>query len=225
MTSASPASDLKSAATIYANAFKTDPVVQSFLTYTPENATAYYQHFLHKLQKRTLLPGWVIYVAISPSTPSSPSTIDGLAIYERLGSTPTALSWQSETWSNYLTRLYTTFYTSFIRYFRPDPVFNAATYDLIHSLSADSLDVYPDRWHLHGLVVDPEKQRRGIGRRLLEWGIQKGREEGVPVALEASPGGAALYKKVGFEVVGRIPVMEGLEIPVMLWRGEEEGKR
>lgn len=62
---------------------------------------------------------------------------------------------------------------------------------------------YPaERWRLSWLSVAPEAQRRGVGRALLRWGVERGEEEGVPVVLESSEAGRGLYAGAGFEVVG-----------------------
>ncbi|RSL61898.1 hypothetical protein CEP54_005964 [Fusarium duplospermum] len=49
------------------------------------------------------------------------------------------------------------------------------------------------------IAVDPAFQGRGIARMLVEWGINKAKEEGVPIELSATPAGSGLYAKLGFE--------------------------
>lgn len=56
------------------------------------------------------------------------------------------------------------------------------------------------------LITSPAYQRRGIGASLIQYGLEKADKEGVPCYLTASPMGAPLYKKVGFEEVGRVEV-------------------
>lgn len=51
------------------------------------------------------------------------------------------------------------------------------------------------------LVVDPAHQRRGLGSRLVEWGLARADELGVEAFLTASPFGKPLYEKQGFQVV------------------------
>lgn len=53
------------------------------------------------------------------------------------------------------------------------------------------------------LVVDPEWQRRGIGKRLLEDVLSIVDEKGWEAFIDASPAGLGLYKKLGWEEVGR----------------------
>lgn len=58
---------------------------------------------------------------------------------------------------------------------------------------------------LHVLAVRPEFHRQGAGAIALQWGLAKADELGLPVWLEGSPAGVALYKKHGFEVMDTLP--------------------
>ena len=48
------------------------------------------------------------------------------------------------------------------------------------------------------LCVHKDYQRQGVGTRLVQWGLDKASELGLPAHLEASPSGALLYPKLGF---------------------------
>jgi ribosomal protein S18 acetylase RimI-like enzyme len=48
-------------------------------------------------------------------------------------------------------------------------------------------------WHLAVLAVLPRHQRRGIGTELIDWGLETASRELLPVTLEASLSGRALY--------------------------------
>jgi GNAT superfamily N-acetyltransferase len=52
------------------------------------------------------------------------------------------------------------------------------------------------------LVVHPDHQRRGLGARQLQWGLDKADELGVQAYLESSPKGKGLYAKYGFKEEG-----------------------
>jgi GNAT superfamily N-acetyltransferase len=61
------------------------------------------------------------------------------------------------------------------------------------------------------LVVDPDFQRRGIGKALVSDGVQKAHAQGLPLFICASPKGVFLYKSLGFEVKDT-PKVTGAEI-------------
>jgi GNAT superfamily N-acetyltransferase len=65
------------------------------------------------------------------------------------------------------------------------------------------------------LAVDPEFQRKGIGKKLLEWGLEKADAEGVQCWIDASPAGKGLYEKMGWREVDVVDVDLGK------WGGEE----
>jgi ribosomal protein S18 acetylase RimI-like enzyme len=71
------------------------------------------------------------------------------------------------------------------------------------------------------LAVDPKCQRMGVGRKLLEWGLEKADREGLECWIEASPAGKPLYEKVGWREVGFTDV----ELRRWGWTGEEEVSR
>lgn len=48
------------------------------------------------------------------------------------------------------------------------------------------------------LVVHPDFQGHGAGTALLAWGIEQADKQGVVVALESTPAGLSLYKRLGF---------------------------
>jgi ribosomal protein S18 acetylase RimI-like enzyme len=54
------------------------------------------------------------------------------------------------------------------------------------------------------LAVSPDYRRRGVGEKLVSWGIQQADKEGVDSVLEATIDGGKLYRKLGFEDVGPI---------------------
>jgi len=58
------------------------------------------------------------------------------------------------------------------------------------------------RLDLVTLAISPAYQRRGVGGLLMNWGLEKAREERVPVVLEATPNGLGLYLKKGFREIG-----------------------
>ena len=75
------------------------------------------------------------------------------------------------------------------------------------------------------LAVDPRFHRRGVGRRLLRWGMNRADEEAVQLGLIASPAGRRLYDSVGFRDVGVLEI-EGCPITesAHIWWPSREGK-
>ena len=51
---------------------------------------------------------------------------------------------------------------------------------------------------LNSLTVDKQHQRKGIGRRLVQWGLEEAKRSGEGVWLIAGPEGAGLYEAMGF---------------------------
>ncbi|KAL0935130.1 GNAT family [Colletotrichum truncatum] len=56
---------------------------------------------------------------------------------------------------------------------------------------------------LQGLATDPLYQRRGIGTKLVQQGLEEIDAEGLPCWIHASPSSYKLYEKAGFQEVGR----------------------
>jgi len=54
------------------------------------------------------------------------------------------------------------------------------------------------------LGTDPGYRRQGVGKMLVEWGMEKATEEGKDCYLVATPSGKMLYSHLGFEDVGSI---------------------
>ncbi|KIW04009.1 uncharacterized protein PV09_04835 [Verruconis gallopava] len=57
---------------------------------------------------------------------------------------------------------------------------------------------------LDSLICDPDHHRRGAGRMLVQWGIEKSVEMGIPAYLEGSSAGKRLYLSVGYQPVREI---------------------
>lgn len=91
-------------------------------------------------------------------------------------------------------------------------------YKLVSAEDCFPFGDYPELWFLNSLAVDPVHQRRGIGRQLVEWGLQQARQEQVPVGLEASLKGVGLYERLGFRRVNRMELLPEITVDAMLWR-------
>ncbi|RSL78877.1 hypothetical protein CEP52_017594, partial [Fusarium oligoseptatum] len=70
---------------------------------------------------------------------------------------------------------------------------------------------------LEMVVVHPAYQKRGHGRRLVQWGIKLATKDKVGVGVIAAGKGKSLYGSLGFEKLGDLP-FEGLGLSVMQYR-------
>lgn len=68
------------------------------------------------------------------------------------------------------------------------------------------------------LAVDPTQQRRGIGRMLLQQGLDLAAQKGLDAFLVATPEGRGLYHSMGFRQIGESYELGGTPHYSMLWR-------
>lgn len=66
-----------------------------------------------------------------------------------------------------------------------------------------------ETWYLDLLMVDPSHQRKGLGRRMVLYGVDRADEEGVCASVIGSEAGDGLYASCGFQTVGRMQEGEG----------------
>ncbi|KAL1589293.1 hypothetical protein WHR41_02294 [Cladosporium halotolerans] len=66
-----------------------------------------------------------------------------------------------------------------------------------------------DYWYVVSMVVHPDRQGKGIGKRLLEKDCELADAAGQDIYLEASPAGKKLYLNAGFEVIGEKSMLDG----------------
>ncbi|KII84430.1 hypothetical protein PLICRDRAFT_365317 [Plicaturopsis crispa FD-325 SS-3] len=80
-------------------------------------------------------------------------------------------------------------------------------------LGAKRVEVLGDEpyWYLYMLGIHPTYQGKGIGSKLLNWGIAmaEASEPKLAMYLEASPNGQKLYARRGFEVVTSTELLGG----------------
>ncbi|KAI1764606.1 acyl-CoA N-acyltransferase [Hypoxylon sp. FL1150] len=73
-------------------------------------------------------------------------------------------------------------------------------------------------WYLEMLGVRTEFQRKGAGKALLRWGLERADEEGIETFLAASPMGTPLYLSHGFEIVETVLIDEGRRVENFMLR-------
>lgn len=69
---------------------------------------------------------------------------------------------------------------------------------------------------LDSLGVDPLHQRRGIGKMLLEWGMEEAAKQGKSCYLVATPAGLPLYRAAGFDSVRNLDIFGAPHMSMIL---------
>jgi GNAT superfamily N-acetyltransferase len=78
--------------------------------------------------------------------------------------------------------------------------------------------------YLSMMVVDPAFQSQGIGKALLQWGLDQADAQSLEVYLESSEDGLRLYEKNGFELIGwNVLTDEKSEGGVLKWPAMKRG--
>jgi GNAT superfamily N-acetyltransferase len=98
---------------------------------------------------------------------------------------------------------------------------DASKSDILAQLFAQTFgdDIFPEAWHLANVVTHTDYQRRGVGARLVKWGLDQAEAERVPVSVESSFAGVRLYEKMGFRRIDelRFGEREKETMPLMVW--------
>lgn len=84
--------------------------------------------------------------------------------------------------------------------------------------------------HPHLIVVDPDAQGRGVGKKLIDWGKELAMREELPIYLESNLEATRFYEKAGFvklgdELVIRADGSEPFHLPAYVWEGKEREGR
>ena len=148
----------------------------------------------------------------SPSTPVPASAlvpeVIGWSMYTRHGSSPTALRWlqqnssYSDSFNRWLMHLerdhYHRIFTSV------DHTHDHAKFKTVLPLLSEPWDpkIFAEAWELAGLFVHPGWQRRGLGRKMMQWGMDRATEEKIPLIVGGSALGGPAYRKAGFKSTG-----------------------
>ncbi|WAO94307.1 N-acetyltransferase domain-containing protein [Fusarium falciforme] len=203
-----------------------DPIFSCVVPGRRERPDQYRQVWQLLLRSEYSSPGAVVMVASDGSSGDIADAV-GFAVWHRHGSSDTARSWQGDTLNKRLIRLGLLF--QWIYHFafgRSSEAVSTSHAKEIATETRNAERLYPDeRWRLAFISVSPNHQRRGIGRKLVQWGLDRSEEEGVAAVLEASDAGKGLYERMGFVEVGKMPFDGGKkEEPVMIRETRESKK-
>ena len=203
-------SDAPHTARTSVRAFLTTSTGPSLLPYLAPNATVhdtdFYISTIHRMRSRFLDPSSISLVAVTPDL------CIGNATFTR---TPAPAP---ESLPHFLLRWVVTTYQRLYGWAFPNRATDKVRMELFMANRRRiqkrwEEERYKERWEIESVSIEPEWQRRGVGRELMGWVVEKAREEGVPVVVEASREGGVLYRSLGFVKVG-----EGFRVP----GGEEE---
>lgn len=61
---------------------------------------------------------------------------------------------------------------------------------------------------LGSLAVDPVFKGKGIASNLVQWGIDKAEEAGLPAYLESSPAAVGVYRRLGFKELRKLNLLK-----------------
>ena len=71
--------------------------------------------------------------------------------------------------------------------------------------------------HLASIAVSPNHQYKGIGKSLVNWGLDVAANEEIPVTLESSMRGRRMYTSLGFVVIEQSVMWDEFDGIAMLW--------
>lgn len=66
------------------------------------------------------------------------------------------------------------------------------------------------------LAVDPAHQRRGIGKMLVKWGLEKAKSQGKGFYLSSTPAGRQFYLSLGLQEAGGYEIFGTYETSMVL---------
>jgi GNAT superfamily N-acetyltransferase len=177
----------------------------------------YERGFILRSWRRMLDPRNLTFVAVSSS---NPSVLMGYAQFVRLGDDEGAKRQIASRASLFLTLAGWLFWLYSLVLGWVVGVDKSCDLERLDAFEAEAkgvdkehwdLEGRRERWHVQSIVVREEWQGKGIGKILMAEVIARAEGEGVVVGLEASEKGERLYRRVGFELLGRFNINFGEE--------------
>lgn len=201
-------SDIPSMASIASRAYFDTPLRDFLSPHRNQHRSDYERRFRQRMQARFVNPKSLSIVAVLASAPSHPVAY---AQFVCTGDNPPVQRHISHR-DTYQLRILSWYYWAQHRiadYFWPDrsadpkAVQEFDAWGLQDEIKHWSAPERANRWHAQSVVVAPEWQRKGVGKMLMDFILERARDDGMVVGLEASPEGEKLYSALGFQLLGR----------------------
>ncbi|MCJ1353714.1 MAG: hypothetical protein MMC33_003701 [Icmadophila ericetorum] len=215
--------DISAITSIEAYCSSTDPLRLYLTCDINKNWLSYRQYCMRFLKMKLLESGticWVIETDVGDLLDSSEDSheaeqtqtsgeggeVVGFSIWTRHGTSPVARNWQKvgDGWERYLESCLLLLSLSYYNSVSPIP--NDAHRQNLNTLfssfgASPDPSIVSDYWVVDALYISPTFQRRGLGTRLLKWGLEQADEEGIPVLVDSSPEGRWIYERAGFRKI------------------------
>ena len=226
------ASDLPHVADTYAKTFAEDEMFKSIWSYRlsdPSVYSSYRDWWLLSTKNAFYDAGANAWVACKRGRSSTEEHIVGAVFWMRRGKSATARSYQQSKQGIYyaLERKLVDWESTVLHLTGSyGSAFNRELSDTFDAMAEQCKNKWgekmPERWHLLMIGVDPQHQRKGLATRLISWGLDRARDEGVQATLLASPQGRALYERQGFFILDwpsdeNVIFKEGQNSPYMVF--------
>lgn len=78
-----------------------------------------------------------------------------------------------------------------------------------------------EHWYLELVATRTGYQRKGLGEKLVGWGIQKAAEDRLECYLDSTPGARGLYERLGFNTVATTSFLDGTYIQYFMVREKD----
>jgi len=219
--------DLPAITDVYIASFGPTEWHESFLPGRALHPQQYRTFCLWLLRSRLATPNLKLLVAEDSAT-KQPL---GLAVWEAGAATALGRQWVASsavpTWLAPLERHLCGWEAWYARLWNAGTV-NAPFLAAFRAAMRDAYRGLPPHLHCMILAVDPAAQGRGVGRRMLNWGLELADREGLLVTLETSARARLLYESEGFTILRYYEVEANggrMNVPVMIRQVGAEGKR
>jgi GNAT superfamily N-acetyltransferase len=202
-------SDSSQLGTVAYRAYLNDPLNTLLNPHRVKYAETCARSYGQRALIRMLSPRFVSYVAYPASNPGK---LVGYIQFQRLGDNFQKPSFLLALWLAMLAWVFK-YWFHIVNWWKPDLSLSKENWPKLKTwIEIDRMrywdeKTFPERkerWHVQSCVVDPDWQRRGIGRRFMGEVLKRAQAEGVVVGVEASIVGAGLYENVGCEKLGEL---------------------